>query len=652
MGAAHRGASRRAQSVFPACVALVVVVLGSLGVSGSSVALYETNRGVSEQDAGVVAGPPRPIRSDEWLVRTPWVLRQLERDFAKEVPGGVGRHDPSLVYELPGAGWETVLRPQTAAYRFLGPEQAFAMEWWALYAIQLLGVYALVLVLTGRVAISALAASLVTLSPTTQWWTTTATFTTIGFGCGATALALLAYRARTTGGRLALSGAAGVACAAFLSALYPPWQIGTALVVVPTGIASVVPDLLCQERRRRALRSLLVVVPAVALVAGGLFAAFVLSHRDAFEAISGTVYPGHRSAEAPGTTDMRRLFSAAFDWFSAAKQFTLVNETNQSENSSALPLLLPVSVACLALVVRGRLRGSRAVPALVGCLVGSAVMVGWMVVRAFPVEIGRVLALTRVPPSRLMVPFGLAGAVALALLTTHQADSGRRLDRWSLLASVAALAGGLAWEIRNYRVEGVLADLRIAGPLAAVVLVGLALALGRRPVAGLAVLAGFSLWQASLINPLQDGLRPLTHNPLRVAVDAVGRGAPRDAGWIPFAADATVRGTLTAAGVNNLAAVSPYPDRAAWRILDPSGASEELWNRYAHISFAPGAPGSPPAFELRAGDDLMVTIDPCSPAVGQLGARFAVAQGFELPPCARPLRRLPWGDSYLILYRY
>lgn len=640
-----------AASVFPAVIGVAVLVLGLSGLTGSSLGSYATTEAGGAHPPGLLAGSVRGIRSDEWLVRTPWVLRQLELGLPHRVAGGVGSHDAAVLMDLPTGGWEVVLRPHTAVYRFLGDEQAFAVEWWGFFAIQLLGVYALVLTLTGRIAVSALAASLVTLSPATQWWTTPATFTAVGYGCLATALVLRAYRTATARRRVALSALAGLILADFLAGIYPPWQIGTALVLVPVAVASVVPDLWASATRLRAVRSLVLVVPIVLGVAGALLGSFLSEHRGAVTAISSTVYPGHRSAEHGGGAALPIVLGSAFDSFASVKPYAVVNGTNQSENASGLPLLLPVAVAGLALVAWRRLRGSRSSPALIGCLMGGALVVAWMLL-PIPSQVGRFLLLTRVPPYRLSLPLCLAGAIGLALLVCHQSESERPFPRTLLLACVAGFGGALAWGAARYTVDGAGIDTRRAAVFVLVAMVGVALALSRRPLPGLAVLVIFSLWQASLINPVQRGLRPLTVNPLRHAVDSVKASAPAEAGWIAYSVDLTVRGILTAAGVNNLAGVSPYPDRAAWQVLDPRRASEAAWNRYAHVSFTAAPAGAAPSFTLIGPDNLSVAVDPCGAALRQLGVRFVVAHGLGPQTCLSPVVTVRQGGSDVVVYRY
>ena len=620
-------------------------------MSGSSLGLYATSIGASEGDAGVLAGPARPIRTDEWEVRTPWVLRQVERGFPDEVAGGVGRHDTAVLYDLPTKGWEVVLRPPTLLYHLFGAEQAFALEWWSLFALQLLGVYALLVTLTGRAGLSALGAALMTFSPVSQWWTTPATYTTVGYGCLAAAFALRACRVPGTRARVGWSVAGGLALAAFLATLYPPWQIGTALVVVPVAGAALWAQVRPAADRRRVLRGLAVVAAVTASVGGGLFGAFLVDHEEAVSALSDTVYPGHREAAEGGGTPVAVAFGAAFDSFSSADPYLVVNGTNQSESSSALPLLVPAAVGALALLVRRRWGHSRVSAPLAACLVAGAVVTAWMLV-PLPSAAGRPLLLTRVPGSRMVVPFGLAGILALTLLVAHLRERVARLAWWEVAAGAGLFAGALWWAALRYTVDYEPVDLRVAAGLAVVAVAGVALALTRRPVIGLAVLAAFGLWQASLVNPLQDGVGPLTTSALRMEIDNLRGQAPAGAGWIAFGDDHTVRGTLAASGVNNLSGVSPYPDEADWRELDPDRANRDLWNRYAHVYFVAGPEGSDPEFSLRSADVLEVTVDPCSPALDRLGVAFVVTAGAEPERCARPVARVRHGRTQLTVYRY
>jgi hypothetical protein len=644
--------ARRKAWVFPAAVLLLVAVLGTLRLSGSSLGVYATWAGVDEEEAGILAGPARGIRSDEWAVRTPWLLGQSQLGLPERTPGGVGVHDMAVIADLPTRSWELLLRPHTAGYAVLDAERAFALEWWLMAAVQLLGVYTLLYALTRRPMVSALSASLLTLSPATQWWWVPNAFTAIGYCCFAAVLLLFAHRADDRRRKVAWSIAAGWAAAAFLTALYPPWQIGAVIVVAPVGVAAIAPDLFLPETRRRALRSLVLVTGVSLGVAGLLFGSFLAAHGEAIRVIAATEYPGKQPANTGGTASLAVLWGSAYDYFSARHLDNNVdiNGTNQSENSSALLLVLPVGLACYALGSAGELRGRRLAPPLLACLGGATVLLAWMLL-PLPEDIGRLGLLTRAPPRRLSLPLGFAGVLALGLFVSMQLDAGRRLAWPAVAVSVGAFAAGLSWGAGAYRVNGSPIDLSTALLFAVVVSAGVALAYGRRPTVGLAVLVAFALWQASFVNPVQRGTGPITASPLRHAIDEAKRSAPTGTGWVVFQGDATIKGILTASGVNHVTGVSPYPDRDAWRVLDPELRYRHVWNRYAHVVFVPGAAGSQTSFELIAPDKLSVTVDPCSLALAQLDVGFFVAQNAELTACAEIVTKVPLGSGFVAIYR-
>ncbi len=379
-----------------------------------------------------------------------------------------------------------------------------------------------------------------------------------------------------------------------------------------------------------------------------LFGAFVVSHRSTMSAIASTVYPGANAVTSGGQIRLPVLWSSTFDYFAEQRPFALVNGTNQSENSSGLLFALPVAVVVFGLACAGRLRRHPTLYPLVGALGGTGVILSWMLL-PIPASIGQFLLLTRAAPTRLFLPLGLASVLSLVLLVDYQARSGHRARTWIHLAAGAVFAAAQGWAAGAYLVEDRPIDLRLATVFVIVVSVGTVLALGRRSTIGFAVLAAFCLFQAARINPLERGIGPLTDSQLRRAIDDAAQRDERG-GWVAFAADSVLKGTLTASGVNNISGTSPYPDRSAWQVLDPDLDDEQIWNRYAHVSFFVGAPGQEPTFALIGPDSLTVTVDPCSPSLERLGARFFVGQGVDLPSCLRPVARVPHGKTFVAIY--
>ena len=73
--------------IFPLVILVALVVFTALGISGSSSPLLAKDAGSSDT---VIAGIPRPVRSDEWIVHTPLVISQVENDMPRYGDVGVG----------------------------------------------------------------------------------------------------------------------------------------------------------------------------------------------------------------------------------------------------------------------------------------------------------------------------------------------------------------------------------------------------------------------------------------------------------------------------------------------------------------------------------------------------------------------------------
>jgi hypothetical protein len=128
------------------------------------------------------------------------------------------------------------------------------------------------------------------------------------------------------------------------------------------------------------------------------------------------------------------------------------------------------------------------------------------------------------------------------------------------------------------------------------------------------------------VNPLYQGLGPLTSSPL-LATFTKDAARPPDAThriWLSFAG-LNINDVLIASGVPTLNAVDFYPNPTAWRALDPHHRFASVWNRYANMYFAPGPTDTAPAIRLIQADVVSVTLDPCGTAAGKLGVGFVVA---------------------------
>jgi hypothetical protein len=630
------------------CALFVVAV--ALRLNGSSTALHSDHAG-HPQPSDLLYGPPRPIRSDEWVVRTPWVLRQDALDYAQYVDGAVGSHDAALVMDVPVVDWLMLFRPHQLGYPFLPVEYAFAFEWWSVALIQLFGVAWLLQTITRRPLLSLACGAMVSLSPVMQWWYVPWTFNSIGFGSIAAAALIRATRAERSRSRWAWAALAGWAATSFIAVLYPPWLISTAVLLACTVAGVVIADQLAtKERLGVRLWRLGSVAGIVAVVVALGVTLLYVDHRDGVEAIADTVYPGGRASEESGRVPMNHLFDGSLDQFSSAPSLAEVNGANQSENAIGLFLLFPISLASVVLFNGARGPRVRSRLALVGVMVGAAVLVSWMVLPS-PSGIGSLLLFDRVQSARMSQPLMLASALAIGCFVAVSAATGFRLRANVAIAVALAFAAAQFWAAGLYRVDGQPISLWAATvPILVVSVAGYLLTTGRGRIA-IVLLLAFSAFQAQRIAPLQVGIPELLDGELRRTVDALSDDLPEDAGWVAFTDDPLLRSTLVASGVNVLSAMSPYPDADAWKALDPENDDVDKWNRYGYVNFELGSGSASPRFSLRAADAMVIETQPCYEGFRTLNVQMVVTEAPLDAPCLTPVADLSLGEKTYIFSR-
>ena len=614
----------------PALVVVVVVtILVSFRINQYSVGMYGTPR--TESSLG---GVDRPIRSDEWLVRLPWLLSQSVHGFGPSLVTA-GSHDSSITYDLPVRTPAVLLKPHLIPYLALDIERAVSAEWWIIMLGSGLGVYFLLLSLRVRPSLAAPLGLLVASNPGMHWWTVNSSFVVIFYGCmGASAL-IAAWRQSTLLRAVLWGACSGWMFVSAVVGLYPPFQIP---VLGAIGLLLVVflADRASSTDWRRALTPV-----AVALVVfTGMVGYFVLSHRAGLSSMAQTVYPGTRRTHAGGQ-DAVSLFGAPFDITASRITAGSVNRTNQSENATSFLVATPIIV----LMCGGLLSSLRTLEARLQRVlsVWFTILLAWMLV-PLPGIIGRLTLLDRVPPERIKPVIILIGVMIVGVHMHFHAES---VYRQSRLFASGLFAFVTVWAGSHYVVNDVSINRSEMWWYAVLWIVPLTLALVRFPRVGLWGLVAVSIFTASRINPFHNSLAPITKNAI---VEVIDKHDPeRSRPWATFSATAQVRGIMVSTGARVESAVSPYPDLEFWRRFDPSGKFEQQWNRYGHVHFVVG--DGEPVLTNPQSDVINVSFEPCG-RNSPLGlGTYLIESDPALVPCARVLEKIEYQSAnwYLLV---
>jgi hypothetical protein len=608
----------------PAALLVAFALLVGAGVHGFSLAMWHGVVDGGPPDE-VLLGQPREIRSDDWKVHLPLALAQRVHEPPFPLENrlvGLGQSSLLPIVELPIAHPLVVFRPTTWGF-FLGPDAGLAWLWWS----RVLGLFAvwfgvLRVLARGRGGLAAIGALAVAGAPFFQFWSFNAAPHAAAAGAVFLAAVSLA-RARRPAAIVASGAALGFAGACFALAVYPPYQVTLAWLVVAL-LAGFALELRGESAWRSHAGLRVLAAAGAAVVALAAVAVFVVSAREAIEALQQTVYPGRRLATG-GSRTLAQLANATLAAGLWAEQWGPLRNACEA---ASFWLLAPAPVALW--VVRW-LRGEPVDPVAAALLVYLAALVTFAVV-GVPAWLARASGLSLVPGARAVIGIGLADAALVVrwLACAAPLRPGERglalalAGGWAL--ALAAAAAALARELPDARLALLL-------PLAAAngVLAFAAFA-SRRRVLPLAAVAGLSLASGIWFNPVAvGGARRLADHDLVQRIRAIDRSAGGATVWASFGSD-VIGNLFRVAGVRAITGVQPVPQLALWRRIDPLGAARPIYDRYAHVTLVP-ARGGATGFRLISRDTVALRVDLEGPALRVLGVTHVLvpADGPECP---------------------
>jgi hypothetical protein len=512
--------------------------------------------------AGLVAGHPQGLRSDEWAVWTPYLQALVNNGFQRFNATSVYGEDLRNFNALPIHDWGLLFKPQWWGFLLLEPARAFSLYHGGLIFGFVIGHWLLLRRFGFDRSSALLAALLLFLAACTQyWWTTMAPLLAL--------FPWLLLACLIGDVRWRLPAVAYAAAVWLMGLAYPPVVISLAFAGA-AALAAFRPAVL----RPAYLAGL--------VMAAGLGAAVALLYfRDIVPVMAHTVYPGQRLVDG-GSFPMVSWVSQ-FVPLLASAGLTPLLPINLLELSAASSLL-PLSV--LAFADWRRLAGieRRALRPLLVLVTAFLLISAWMLLPV-PGWLVHPLGWDRVPPQRMVFAAGLV----LVLAALELARRTGLVLSWTRLAVLAGLLAAAAlW-----------AGLRLAPPAIGVQAEDL-VAVGAVAAATVAVRAGlpalpvllvtavaYNLWAFGSYNPIQSAV-PLFERPATAVTAELDRQAAADPrGWLVAAA--APGAVLNGWGYRSVAHVLVAPQLVFFRAYFPGltdGEFDTIFDRYAHVQLA------------------------------------------------------------------
>ena len=617
-------------------VLIGVAVYGVLFVGLVAFGISGTSSGIMYGDffTGVdprrIAGIPRAIRSDEYFVAAPLLISQVQQGlprFSDIVPGHV---DLSVLWDLPYRDWSTVLRPQNWGFFFLPLDNAFSFKWWLPAVCMGAACYFLLTTLWRRPLASLAVSGAFILSPFFQWWYGAGSFWPPTFGVVIVLVTIWILRAEKTWVRWCLGGVAAYTALVAIVALYPAFLIPCVLAGGAGAIGWLVSgasDLPWRVRLRR-----FAPVGAGAAVAVAVLAAYLVTRRGALQAITSTVYPGQRSWPT-GQSAQLSLPSAFAGIFGQGLGASDVSgfAPNPSEGSSFLLIGLYLVPSALWLIYDRWRRGRGVDGVLVGLMACLVVFLAFIYVPGWDLG-AKALLLSMTTTSRIIIGIGLLSFLLLAVVVHRLLERQAPPPLWTVLAAVtlAVVNHAAVFRYLHRHAPVVLAYVNWWPVLVFFLVAAVALLARGRVTAPALILVVVAVAVAGWVNPIYRGLLDLRTTDVAKAVAATEEAAP--GAWVGMGSMSSIA-MLRETAVESFSGTQGYPTEHMWKLIDPTGANEDVWNRYAHVLWTVDPAAQP--YALPAADTVVVKFDSC----GQF-AQANVAHVLTQEPLDQPCVRL------------
>ncbi|MFT9078010.1 hypothetical protein [Ethanoligenens sp.] len=577
---------------------ILFVILTVCKVNGSSISMWN-NYIPSDSPSSVLLGKARAIRSDEWLVQTPYDLAQDNSDTPYSVVNGnITMSGQNMIVSYGSAVWDisTLAKPLMWGFLLFGSSYGLAWYWNLKLLLMLLLSFELCMMITRRnQLISVLGSFWIAFSPAIQWWFMQHVGDIVFY---MEALVVLFYTFFRYFNRPAVKIACavgfGLSCVGYALTLYPALQVPlgylTLLLLIMVFIGF----------RKKVVFSYrdYILISCAAIMALGILLHVYLISKDAIAAIVNTSYPGHRvSTGGEGLPYSINVFLT--NVFLPFKDIPPAISNNCE--SSSFYNFLPAVLLAIPFLVKHHARHLRFGISL---SVFSLLCIAYNYLHV-PVWFAKITLL-----SYVTAHIGLAYAFSAMLLSIWALSelcrlaASHRISPWLASVFCAGIAGFYFLSVYDTQLK---AYVRLRYYIAFILVL---LVLNYLLLRGLkwlfsVVMFGVVMVSGTTVNPINVGLGGTFHSELTVQIRKI-RDSDRNANWI--ANNNSCMGSfLQATGVRDLDGINFYPDMKKWTLIDPKRKYISTYNRYAHINVQ--LTKDPTSFSLLQMDSIQVSLN-------------------------------------------
>lgn len=565
----------------------------------------------------VVAGTPKIIRMDEWLVMTPQVLGQYKNGMHLSEPSMGGGNAP-LIWGLPVKDFTMILKPNLWGYFLFDIERAFAFSWNFNIFFFLGTTFLLLLLLTrNRFWIALFGTFFIFLSSGLQWWSYSIGTYMIYLNGMLLCFLYMLYGKKmlslVTAGLLFVFSAYG-----FISNLYPAFQVPLVYLY-----ALIFIGFLLQYKDFDTVKNKLAAKAGIfiaSLAVFGFFAAHYYSlAKDTFDIMMNTAYPGKRVVNG-GDLVSGKFFSEFMGLF--LTETHLPQSWRNICEASGFIMFFPIIFYCIGYDYYKTKKLNR----LLFMLSLFVLICSAYILLGFPPFLSRLTLFSMSTEYRMLPILELGNAILLICFLGNRSVVRSTKISW---IEFGALAIGviifmfMVTSHINKATDNFFTDEEVKMAILLFTAVYLLIRYSNVKFALPALcvlLLGVNIANAT-IHPLTKGLDAIYENPIVKNTKKIHDADPK-AGWAVFGNNHFAN-LLKANGINVLNGVKLVPDLKRLAPLDPIHKFDTVYNRYAHVSMKMFINWKDTiSFFTPYPDGYDIIMDPCSPRLKPMGIKY------------------------------
>lgn len=553
---------------------IMFVVLVMCKVNFSSIGMW--NNYIREGVDSTLFGESRAIRSDEWLVTTPFNLSQQYNGFKLINDNlNVGNNDMNI-FHAPVLDLSIVVRIFSWGYILFGNEIGLSWAWILKFIAMLMIYFELGMILTKKdKVLSVMIAIWITFSPAIMWWSM---MDVLAFAMAIVVLfnAYVSNKELTLKRKILIAFGMIVFLCQFAYSLYPAWQIPLAYII----FAFIIVDFI--RYRKNLTKKDYLIMGITILITALILGYFVLTSWEGIQAIMSTKYPGGREITG-GDYDFSRLTNYYTNFFTPYTD----DYNNPCDIASFIIPVLSI-VIILGVYIVNIIKSKKIRDVLKNqhnwyILALSIVLIIFLLWISFswPTILRKVTGLYMSQTKRTAYILGFGALILTAILASKLFSRKEKLinEKVAFIISIAiTIVAYFLAKTGAYANTFTLFKMTVLLP--AIFLMNYTL-LSSNKKAFAYIMIIISLFVGGYVNPITIGTSPITDTELAKTAVSIAKENSESI-WI--GGSQVNAQYLIANGLKVLNGINQYPNYEWIDILDPEYKYEEVWNRYAHIT--------------------------------------------------------------------